>query len=135
VLKKIAAALMLGAVLVAAGCGGGSSTSSPEDAVSSAMDALAGGPGQAGKACDYYTDNYAESVTEEGENSFDSCEEAMTSGALLAKGFGVDFDDIEIKDVKENGDTATVVTDSPMGKSTMKLVKKGDEWLIDGEEG
>jgi hypothetical protein len=90
-MKKLVAVGALLAALVA-GCGG--VTSTPEDTGRSTMDAMAGGPGQAGKACDYYTATYAKSTTEDGEA--DSCEEAMTQGVILAKGFGIDFSDIEV---------------------------------------
>jgi hypothetical protein len=129
-MKKLVAVGALLAALVA-GCGG--VTSTPEDTGRSTMDAMAGGPGQAGKACDYYTATYAKSTTEDGEA--DSCEEAMTQGVILAKGFGIDFSDIEVGEAKMNGNTATVVTHSSMGKSTISLVKQNGEWLIDREDG
>lgn len=132
--RLAALALILGAGLIAAGCGGGDGDSTsaeaqtPSEVVAAFYAATADGDNE--ELCSYFSEETAKQAAEE-ENA-DSCEEAAESG--LSDSDTTDLaKTVEVGDEKIDGDTATVEVSSSEqeGSGSINLVKEDGEWKID----
>lgn len=112
------AAILALAAGVLVGCGGGGS--SPEDTVQGFYDASK--DGDAAAACELLSSESQEAAAAQGGD----CETAFEqAGAADVP------DDLEIGDVTEDGDTATVAVSGDGEESEIPVVKEDDEWRID----
>lgn len=135
-LAVLASAVAIGGLMVA-GCGGNDKEgngSSDEDAVVETIKDFAVGSapdGDADVACERLTENLR---AQAGGGDAAQCEKSLTEAAE-GPSFGVD--DVNVTDVKVDGEKATanaaIKGQSSVGAFT--LVKEGDTWKIDGFEG
>lgn len=121
-------------------CGGDPKTEEGvEDTVREFVEEFAAGDGS--DACDLVTEDYAEQLVDEwNESEFgdeeEDCEEVIEAGAILFEAFGAD--DLEIAEIKSevDGDKATATVeydDDTFGPESYVLVYEDGDWLIDGE--
>lgn len=139
--RRTSAAALAGCLaFLVTGCGGDPKTEEGvEDTVREFVEEFAAGDGS--DACDLVTDDYAEQLVDEwNESEFgdeeEDCEEVIEAGAILFEAFGAD--DLEIAEIKSevDGDKATATVeydDDTFGPESYVLVYEDGDWLIDGE--
>lgn len=140
--RRTSSAALVGCLAVAlTACGGGSPTADgAEETVEEYVEAYADGRGSS--ACDLLTEEYAEDLVDEwNDTGFgdeeEDCEDVVEAGAIFAEAFGAD--DLEIADfsTEVDGDEATVeVTyeDEEFESETYHLVFDDGDWLIDAQD-
>ena len=123
-LAALLAGMTLASALVAAGCGG---DDSPEDVVESFYSAL--GDGDAEEICSLLSNSAAESAAEDEETCEAGVQKGIDSGAA-EEALGA-ADEVEVGEVKEDGDTAEVTVTFGEEEAQVPLVKEDGEWRID----
>jgi hypothetical protein len=121
-MKKAAAAVVAGAALFAAGCGGGDG-GSPEGAVEALYSAAV--DGDAGAVCDNLSTAAIEASVEEGSE----CEDALDSATLEAA--GAFLGEFEVGEADVDGGEGTVEVSFAGETSDVPVVEEDGEWKVD----